>query len=117
MDDYLDMWKRCFDFRGTTDRGGFWMAILGNGLILVTLGYVSKFIDGMGNGEVLCRYLLMAPMISMTVRRLRDGGHGWYQILWWSLPMLLGPLGLAGKIFLCVLLLSPTAEKSGNFRP
>ena len=117
MDDYLDMWKRCFDFRGRTDRGGFWMALLGSALLYAGLGYASKFIPGIGAMLPLCRFLLIAPMISMTVRRLRDGGHGWYHILWGLLPVAIGQLGLVGPVFLGVLLLSPAMEKSRKFWP
>ena len=108
MDDYLDMWKRCLDLRGRTDRGGYWMAVLGCGLILAAFDYASRFLPVLALLRPFWRILPVLPVIPMSIRRLRDGGHGWYHILWWFLPGYFGQLpGIVGKVFLAVLLCSP----------
>ncbi len=97
---YFSMWKRMFDFRGTTKRNEFFTTLL---VILATfIPLFSRLLTILAYGDsisVLFNYntsyfyilyasLLVIPISSMIIRRIHDTGNsGVYLVLWIVAPL------------------------------
>ncbi len=99
---YLEGWKRSFDYTGRSIRPEYWWFYLANfiiGLMLALLSNVSEFF-----GWMLSVYFpaSIVPTLPLTIRRLRDSGKAWPWIFISLIP-------IVGGIWLIVLLCQPTA--------
>lgn len=89
---YGDMWKRAFDFKGTTNRGDFWFAFLLHSVITIVLSVVAYIIviNTMFMPVFLFPigyiFLSILPFISLCMRRLYDAGKS----RWWVLLIIFG---------------------------
>jgi len=97
---YFSMWKRMFDFRGTTKRDEFFTTLL-----IVIASYIftfSRILSLLSNGQDILTYYLNHPPIlyiiytlfvviglaSMIIRRIHDTGNsGVYLVLWIVAPL------------------------------
>lgn len=120
------MWKRCFDYKGTSKRAEFWFpfiwqCIFGTittvmclihlliGLFLPQARFVTMAILGL---FVIYMVVSIIPFASLTVRRLEDTGKsGWYYLL-----ILLVGVGTVIVLVLCAAGSSTAviATNSGN---
>ncbi|MEF9952131.1 MAG: DUF805 domain-containing protein [Clostridium sp.] len=79
---YILRWKRSFDFKGRSRRTEYWMSFLVDLFISFFLGFVSI---SMGMGGLLPQvysFLIILPVLAVTVRRLHDTGRsGWWILL------------------------------------
>ena len=101
MNEYLDMWRNFANFSGRTSRRGYWMAFLMNVIVSYALGFLATAI-GLAVISTVYSVAVMIPITSLLVRRLRDAGCHWTNILWSLLPVI-------GIIILIVKLCKPSA--------
>lgn len=103
---YLEMFKRTFDFRGRSGLKQYWQCVLVNMLFAILscvlalplIADISLFFLVAGSIMSLYYVVVALPMISLTVRRLRDAGYSpWFLLL----TLLLGIGTIAIIIFLC----------------
>ena len=73
---YADMWKNCFNFSGYTNRKDFLYCYVVNFLISNLL----RFVDN-PYLVIIIAVICVIPVISLDVRRLRDGGRSWKWLL------------------------------------
>ena len=100
---YIDMWINAFNFRGITKRRQYWIAVLINVLVFLSLSFVSA--------EAMLIYVALAiiPFLSMTIRRINDTDHSLSVFLWLLVPIL-------GEIILLFILASLSrADKDKEF--
>ena len=100
MQEYLELWKRGFDFSGRTTRRGYWMAYLVNMVLTLVLGFVLDLI-GLGFLTYIYSIAIFIPNLSIEIRRLRDAGKGWGWIFISLVPVV-------GWIILLVFLCQPS---------
>ncbi len=98
---FLSGWQRSFDYEGRSNRPDFWWFYLADAIVLVVL-----LLLGLANDLLMKLYGLYAvaqifPILSLTVRRLRDAGKAWPWIF-------IGFVPLIGGIWLIVLLAQPS---------
>lgn len=102
MKAYLDLWRRCFDYKGVSTRREFWLpfgihvAIAAVIALMIYIETIQTTIVAL----ILAAYLIISgiPFISLTVRRLHDvGKSGWYFFLWFGLGI--GTILLLSLIF------------------
>lgn len=94
------------DFTGVASRSQFWWFALFVALGHVALNSLNVFTpDGtiyLGSSlSGLFGVVMLLPLLTVTVRRLRDAGRTWAELLWLLLPV-------AGLIVLIVHLCDPT---------
>lgn len=110
MKEYVDMWKRAFDFNGVSSRKEFWMAYLFNflfGIVIFIIQLVSP-----NTAKVISAVYGLAvilPYISLTIRRLHDINKSGYNILLAFIP-------LVGAIILLVYLCSDSVRKNNIYK-
>ena len=102
MKEYLDSWKRAFDFSGRSRRREFWIPLIINILIycimLCLLSATEAFSTrSSSSGDIIFKifwvyYLLyIIPLLSLIIRRLHDmGKSGWWYFI--SLIPLVGTI-------------------------
>lgn len=107
MQEYVKMWKRGLDFSGVSTRREYWMAVLVNAVIWVVIEVLANLTLLDLVIVVSYAYALAAavPGLALAVRRLRDAGKGWTNLLWALLP-------LAGPVILVVMLAKQTAHSA-----
>ncbi|MCX5950833.1 MAG: DUF805 domain-containing protein [Cyanobacteria bacterium] len=102
IDSFRNAWQRSFDFEGRSRRPAFWWFTLAN--FIVSLGLI--LLSGISNifGWIYSLYALvvLVPTLSLSVRRLRDGGKHWAWIFITLIPV-------AGTIWFLYLMCQPTA--------
>ena len=108
MSEYLNMWKNYFNFVDRTTRRGYWMAFLVNLVIVFALATPVAFFPRLVFLHAVYGLYVLAliiPYFAIQIRRLRDAGRGWYNILWVLVP-------LVGQIIYLVLLCLPSVERN-----
>lgn len=94
---YIDAMTRYVDFRSRTSRRSYWLFQL----MLVLYSFLAAFMDALLNqGDVLIlavQLVHLIPVISATIRRLRDAGRS----PWWFLAIFTGIGIIPVMIFLC----------------
>lgn len=102
---YIDFWRRWKDFSGKTERFDYWFACFVHiGLsfalmIACSIVFVAVF-DMTAETSLYCfkivftvyELISFVPILSMTVRRLRDAGY--HRNTWWKL-LIPGVLAIA----------------------
>lgn len=113
MRSYIFMWKRMFDFKGTTTVGEFWVSILFNIIVSIALTYATGMLsESLENAYFILpiySFLTILPIFSMTIRRIRDADRSPANILWLFIPL------LGWLILLMVLLSKSRAERDREF--
>lgn len=132
---YKKFWENYVNFSGTSSRKDYWFAYLMNAIVTCVLGLIMAIeiiiIASRGTYErtsdgfdfvstssgvflgilisVLLLFMLatIIPNLSITIRRLRDGGYHWAFIF-------LGLIPWVGSLALIVLLCMPTSEDNTN---
>lgn len=126
FDAYKDFWKRYVDFSGVSTASEYWFVVLSHILLFLLfilftmlIGGVAVLLHDTGSFlsiglsailmgiQVIYLFAIMLPMISLSVRRLRDGGFPWGLIFLRLIPFV-------GWIALIVLHSMPT-KKEENF--
>ncbi len=69
MTSYKNYWKNYFNFLGLASRKDMWIVLLFNAIIIGILGCFNDILPR------IYSVLVIIPTISLSVRRLRDGGH------------------------------------------
>lgn len=102
IQNYIEAWKRSFDYGGRSTRPEYWWFYLANFLIGLVLGILSNASDFFG--WILSVYFpaSIVPTLPLTIRRLRDAGKAWPWIF-------IGLVPIIGAIWLIVLLCQPSA--------
>lgn len=122
---YKSMWQNYGDFNGRTSVKTYWMAILGNFIVLITLSILCGIIftifafasdSGAGIGfivicVILALYMLaiLVPSLSIAARRLHDAGFP-------ALLLLVTFVPTVGQVALIVLLCLPS-NTEGKYGP
>ncbi|TYC50970.1 DUF805 domain-containing protein [Weissella muntiaci] len=117
---YADFWKNYVNFTGTASRSQYWYAYLWNAIIIALL--VAAMLGGaLVTGSfsessapipsiiaivILGLFLiaLIIPNLSITIRRLRDGGFHWAFIFLGLIPY----VGIFGSFVIFIFTLMPT---------
>ena len=82
MYEYLDGWRRLFQWSGKASRQAFWQFMLVNLLISAILVGIDASLNWYGALEGLYSALALIPTLSVSVRRLHDiGQSGWCLLL------------------------------------
>ena len=107
MKEYLESWKRAFDFSGRSRRREFWLPYLINIVIVMVLDFLAIVTTARNpRGSVSIFFIILAiyalayliPTLALTVRRLHDmGKSGWWYFI--SLIPFVGTILLI--IYLC----------------
>lgn len=96
MTEYIDSWKRAFDFSGWSSRREYWMPFLVNILVSFVISLLCSII-GIYIPIIIYNLLYLIPSISIMVRRLHDINKSGFWIFISFIP-------LVGFIWLIVLL-------------
>ena len=113
MKEYILMLKNTFNFTGKASRSEYWMAVLFNLifsmlLFVLVLPFIADYAVALTAYTCIAslyEIILFIPMVSLTIRRLRDVGKS----AWW---ILFGLLGTIGQIFLIIWLAKPTGFRA-----
>ena len=97
---YVDYWKGYVDFSGKTSVGGYWWAWLANFIISAIISAIATALK-LDVLATIWSIATLLPGLAISVRRLKDAGYKWYNLLWVLVP-------LVGWIILIVLLVKPT---------
>ena len=102
------VFRKYAEFTGRASRPEFWWWALFNLLVLSALNLLSVFWigDNVRLGSLLAGFwgiVVLLPYLAVSVRRLRDAGHGWGHLFWILVP-------IAGVVVLAVYLAQPTKE-------
>lgn len=88
---YAALWKNCFNYKGKTDRRGFRLAAAPQ--LVLMLALVLLVAPKLDDSRVLPALLfswgiiiMLLPLISLNVRRLRDAGKSPANAFWLCLP-------------------------------
>lgn len=101
MNEYFDAWKRYAQFSGRASLKAFWVFFWVNGFISVVFVVSELAFPSIWRIEALYSVLVLLPMLSLTVRRLRDTNRS----AWWLLVVLVPAIGM---LILLVLLALPS---------
>ncbi len=108
----IEMWKRIFDYKGTSGRKEYWIPFAVNAVLAVVLAVMCLlkiYAPWLAiTAIVLALYLAASfiPFISLTVRRLHDTGKSG----WWYLVSFVMGVGAVVVILMC-------AGRAGSFVP
>lgn len=69
MTSYKNYWKNYFNFSGLASRKDMWIVLLFNAIII---GVLNRVVPTLAS---IYSILILIPNISISIRRLRDGGH------------------------------------------
>ncbi|MFA8450361.1 MAG: DUF805 domain-containing protein [Bacteroidales bacterium] len=103
MERFYRVWKRTFDFQGYSNRREFWWFVLYQAFIITVL----KLLDGYSffmYFQVFYLFFSILPMISVSIRRLRDAGRSPVNIFYIFVPVI-------GWLFLLFYLLQKKIEQ------
>ncbi|MBD9842463.1 DUF805 domain-containing protein [Enterococcus faecalis] len=116
LEAYKKFWKNSFDYKEKSSRKDYWYVVLINSFIGFILGVSLGLTTVMASESVVLSVtlgvlayciLVLPPSISLSVRRLRDGGFHWAFIFLYLIPTI-------GSIVLLVLYCMPTKQVSEN---
>ncbi|MCL2816984.1 MAG: DUF805 domain-containing protein [Clostridiales bacterium] len=112
MTEYLNMWKNYKNFSGRTTVRGYWMATLFNFIISLSLGVIMGIIvliipslkPSLNFLTYLYSAALFVPGLALCIRRLRDAGKEWYDLLWVAAPTIVGVKlkGMGGALLVLI---------------
>lgn len=87
MKEFIDVFKKTFDFSGRSRRKEYWMFVLFTTVISIVLSIIDviaglQLTEDIGVLGGLFSLLIIIPTFSVTVRRLHDiGRSGWWVLL------------------------------------
>lgn len=99
MKEYFAAWHKYVQFSGTATRPEFWWFFLINLLISAVLTFMEVVQDWSWKMDALYSVLTFLPMLSLTVRRLRDSNHS----AWWLFSVCVPAIGIPLLLFLLAL--------------
>jgi len=102
---YGAFWNGYLDFKGRTDRTGYWLAFLANFVVtFVVFGLIAAIFPLSASDTISGLWTLacLCPGLAIAVRRLRDSGKRWTYIFIALIPVV-------GAILLIVQLCKPSA--------
>ena len=112
MRSFILMWKRMFDFKGTTSIGEFWIGLIVNFIVSIVLFSVlaqSLEFETLSVVYLVYFVLFLFASLSMVVRRIRDADRSVANLLWVFVPVL-------GEIIIFFILISKSrAEREREF--
>ena len=79
----LDVWKRSFDFKGTSSRREFWLGLLG----LLTINIIAFGLSFYSPVFTLIIVINNLSFVSTFIRRLRDAGYSPWLFLLFFIPI------------------------------
>ena len=94
---YKDAWKKAFKFKGVANRKEYWLFVLPNILVTVTINIIIGIFNFLGYGllaqmmsSIFLVFVLgsLIASLSISVRRLRDLGKRWGSIFIQLIPFL-----------------------------
>ena len=122
----LLFWKRIFDYKGKSSLRQFWFPVLFNALlavpaiaslvcihILEPVDFERTVLLAVAAVFLIYQVIALIPFISLTVRRLRDGGKSG----WWACLITVIGIGLIIVLCLCTLQSAATPQKTERRRP
>lgn len=81
MNYYVDVLKNYANFNGRARRTEYWMFVLFNAIIGITLSVLSNFVSAISILYIIYSFAVLVPGIAVTTRRLHDiGKSGWMQL-------------------------------------
>jgi uncharacterized membrane protein YhaH (DUF805 family) len=106
------VFRKYAEFNGRATRAEFWWWVLFNVLVVSALNlfnavpvgpnsYLGTLLSGLWGIAVLL------PNLGVAIRRLRDAGHGWGNVLWILVP-------IAGLVMLVILFAQPTKHEEST---
>lgn len=109
---YLNLWKRTFDYKGVSDRAEYRVPLIVTALLAAATAALwwigtAEYSRGLMAAGVVTGALFTAhvvPMVSLTVRRLRDAGK---KPLWAALSCIAG-IGTVIVMLICLFCVSRT---------
>ena len=101
VDAYIKGWQRSFDYTGRSSRPDFWWFQLANMIIWVILVILVAKVPAVQFISFPYVIAQVFPSLSLSVRRLRDGGKAWPWIFINLVPLI-------GPIWLLVLFCQPS---------
>lgn len=107
MNEYIQMFKRYFDFGGISTRREFWMAWLVNFIVTAILSAITAAVPALGFLTGVYSLVTLIPILAIEIRRLRDAGYGWGWIFINLIP-------LVGQIIYIVLLCKKSVATANN---
>ncbi|MBZ5200582.1 DUF805 domain-containing protein [Planomicrobium chinense] len=87
MKEFIDVFKKTFDFSGRSRRKEYWLFVLFTTVISIVLSIIDviaglQLTEDIGVLGGLFSLLIIIPTFSVTVRRLHDiGRSGWWVLL------------------------------------
>lgn len=82
MNDYIEAWKRVFDYKGRATRTEYWMFLAINMGIVMGIYALSTLIPFLFVIAGMYSLISYIPMISLAVRRLHDINlNGWFVLV------------------------------------
>lgn len=106
IDAYREFWLNYANFGGTATRSDYWLFVLMQMIVTFVMGLIAGSSGGSMIGRLVFMIVMliywlacMVPMLSLTVRRLRDAGIHWAFIFIQFIPVI---GGIAMLIFICM---------------
>ena len=110
MDWYLAVLKKYAVFSGRARRKEYWMFLLFNLLIAVTLGVIEGVLGSPGVLGLLYTLAVLIPGLAVTIRRLHDTDRtGWW--------LLIGLVPLIGTIVILVFMIIEGDASDNEYGP
>lgn len=110
MREFIEMYKRYFDFGGRSTRREFWMAILFYCIVTTVLSAIAGAVPALSVLVSIFSLVTLIPELALNIRRLRDAGKAWGWIFINLVP-------LVGQIIYLVFLCQksvPTANTTAD---
>ncbi len=78
MKNYINVLKNTFNYQGKASESEFWLFYVVSLLMSVLIYFIEYPLTGKGMFQEIYNYLMILPLLSVGVRRLRDAGfYGW----------------------------------------
>ncbi len=101
---YFTMMQQWNKINGRVDRRTYWSALLTALIILSVFLWFAEKISVLGMLPTIFTLLMIVPFVTMTIRRLNDGGHSWKTLLWIIIPV-------AGIVGIFIFLVQNTVDE------
>lgn len=106
---YKNFWLGITDFKGRTSVKGYWFAVLAHTIVNIVLAIImlsvarTRIFNVLNICFSLFQFMSVIPSLAIALRRLRDAGLPWTNMLWVLLP-------IVGAVILIVKLCKPSAD-------
>ena len=111
MNYYVSVLKKYAVFSGRSRRAEYWYFALFNIIFSIALGIVSSVINDNENIiSILYSFMILIPVLAVSVRRLHDIGKSGWMILLFLIPLI-------GAIWLLVLMCLDSNPAENKYGP